>query len=236
MEKPKTLEFFYAAKKNKDGLNTRCKICVNNYQKSSPAKKAWMVKNKEKLLEINREFHKNNPNKGAEYAKAWRSRNHEKSKAISKEYHSKHRHTPEYKSAVEKYLTENADKLYGKRVVYRFARKESIKQYNKEYYEKNKADAFARVVKRNAFKLKRTPKYLTEDDDFLFSEIYQLSMLRTKATGIKWEVDHILPLLGKTVSGLHVPSNLRVIPKVVNSKKSNKFRPGDFTITASFFG
>lgn len=45
----------------------------------------------------------------------------------------------------------------------------------------------------------------------------------TLATGIPHEVDHVVPLLGKTVSGLHVENNLRVIPMLENRRKSNIF-------------
>ena len=52
--------------------------------------------------------------------------------------------------------------------------------------------------------------------------IYELCKQLTKLTGVKHEVDHIVPLCGEYVSGLHVPWNLRVITREENAKKSNK--------------
>lgn len=44
----------------------------------------------------------------------------------------------------------------------------------------------------------------------------------TETTGIPHEVDHVLPLRGRTVSGLHVHGNLRVVSQHANRVKSNK--------------
>ena len=66
------------------------------------------------------------------------------------------------------------------------------------------------------------PKWLTKDHYKLIEMKYQLARYLTEVTGIKWEVDHIIPLQGKNVFGLHVPWNLRVITESENSRKSNK--------------
>lgn len=38
-----------------------------------------------------------------------------------------------------------------------------------------------------------------------------------------WHIDHIIPLAGETVCGLHVHTNMRIIPRVLNSMKKNFF-------------
>lgn len=47
----------------------------------------------------------------------------------------------------------------------------------------------------------------------------------TWRTGTPHHVDHVIPLQGQNVSGLHVPENMRVIPALENIRKSNKFDP-----------
>jgi hypothetical protein len=69
----------------------------------------------------------------------------------------------------------------------------------------------------------RTPAWLTDDDYWLIEQFYDLARLRTQVLGYAWHVDHIIPLHGKVVSGLHVPDNLQVVPATVNRSKSNNF-------------
>jgi predicted Fe-S protein YdhL (DUF1289 family) len=83
----------------------------------------------------------------------------------------------------------------------------------------------ADTVKRRAAKLQRTPAWLTVDDLWMLEQAYELAALRTKMFGFSWHVDHIIPLQGKLVSGLHVPTNVRVIPGVENVRKANRYVP-----------
>lgn len=61
------------------------------------------------------------------------------------------------------------------------------------------------------------------DEMFVFDEAYKLAALRTRLTGIRWVVDHIVPLNGKLVSGLHTINNVQVITELANSIKGNKW-------------
>lgn len=70
---------------------------------------------------------------------------------------------------------------------------------------------------------KRAPAWLTDDDKWMLAQAYELAALRTKMFGFAWHVDHVIPLNGRRVSGLHVPTNLQVIPGIENAKKYNRY-------------
>ena len=95
----------------------------------------------------------------------------------------------------------------------------------KRYLEGNRAKINAKLQKRYAAKKNRMPKWLSGDDFWLIEQAYELAQLRTQIFGFQWHVDHIVPLQGELVSGLHVPHNLQVIPARDNLSKSNKFAP-----------
>lgn len=105
-------------------------------------------------------------------------------------------------------------------------RAENIDAVNaqKRAYQKNNLHVYAKIkAKRKAAELQRTPSWLTQDDHWIIEQAYELAALRTKMLGIAFNVDHIIPLQGKKVSGLHVPLNLQVIPAQENRAKSNRF-------------
>lgn len=95
----------------------------------------------------------------------------------------------------------------------------------KAWREKNHAKVIHDMRMRELAKRKRTPAWLTEKDKLLIERKYSLAQKKTENTRERWVVDHILPLRGEFVSGLHVPSNLRVIKATTNARKYNKYVP-----------
>lgn len=131
---------------------------------------------------------------------------HEKKKTLGREYYQK-----------------NKNRIRANILEWNKKNPEKVKLHAKRVKQNNKGVVNFFTAKRRAAKLQRTPHWLTEDDHWMIEQAYELAALRTKLTGIPWHVDHKLPLQGKTVSGLHVPLNLQVIPGKENLMKHNRY-------------
>jgi hypothetical protein len=123
----------------------------------------------------------------------------------------------------EKYKLNNEEKLKNFHKEYRLKNKEKINKYIKQYKKENAAKMNALEIKRNCSKIKRTPKWLTKKDFVEIENIYKEAKEKTKLHKEQYHVDHIVPLNGRNVSGLHVPNNLQVIKATENLFKSNKY-------------
>jgi hypothetical protein len=106
---------------------------------------------------------------------------------------------------------------------YRETSQDKVSQTKKKYIEKNRSAVNCYVASRRVEKLNRTPKWLTKFDKLKIKCIYSVASMLTKHNNEPWHVDHVIPLKGKLVSGLHVPSNLQIIRGKENRVKLNKF-------------
>jgi hypothetical protein len=77
-------------------------------------------------------------------------------------------------------------------------------------------------IRRRISKRLRTPAWANKS---AMAAIYAEAKRLSLETGIKYHVDHEIPLQGRLVSGLHVPENLKIIPAISNHKKLNKYTP-----------
>jgi hypothetical protein len=99
-------------------------------------------------------------------------------------------------------------------------------KYHKEHQKNNRPMYARNAAKRRASELQATPSWLTEDDTFIFNEIYEMRDIRSNDTGVVHHVDHIIPLQGVEACGLHTWWNLQLLPASENISKSNKV--GDY--------
>jgi hypothetical protein len=98
---------------------------------------------------------------------------------------------------------------------YYWKNKEQINANRAKYAKNNLKDYCARTAKRRAIKAQATPKWLNKEHYIQIKLIY-------KNCPKGYHVDHIMPLNGIIVSGLHVPWNLQYLPAVENLKKGNR--------------
>jgi 5-methylcytosine-specific restriction endonuclease McrA len=99
---------------------------------------------------------------------------------------------------------------------------EDRKRYRDKWSKDNPELRKANTKHRRTKHKQATPIWLTQEQKTAIKQFYLDAMVATRVTGTPYVVDHIIPLRGKLVSGLHVPWNLAVITREENHIKSNK--------------
>lgn len=109
--------------------------------------------------------------------------------------------------------------------IWREKNREKWNEYgrNRLQTEQGKIQSAKASAKRRARRGVATYTWEEELNTFVIEEAYSLAKKRRELTKVDWHVDHIIPLKGKLVCGLHIWSNLRVILGAENCKKSNHF-------------
>ena len=122
------------------------------------------------------------------------------------------------------------------------------KEYVKNYYQNNRdriLESTKQWIKNNPLKVKEQRKRFHSQNKHKFAEkasrrranysnlsviyreecqkFYELARDCFSVSGQKYHVDHIIPINGGNVCGLHVPWNLQVLPSDLNESKGNKY-------------
>jgi hypothetical protein len=183
----------------KDGLQSTCKLCVKQHRQQN-------------ILAV-LEYKKANKVRDSAKKKEHRALIKLETSDYNKNYYE------ENKVRISEY---RKDSDVGK--VYRELNKDRLKEYLKKYAKANPSKLNAIGAKYRAVKLNATPKWLTVDDFKQIEVFYVNAQNFNLTTGVKHHVDHIVPLQGENVCGLHVPWNLQVLTASENTSKSNKFQ------------
>lgn len=113
------------------------------------------------------------------------------------------------------YRERNADRIKARPVD-----REQANQRNRKWASKNRGYLLHKTALRRMAVKRATPPWA--DMDAILA-VYEAAAARRRA-GEDVHVDHVIPLQGKTVSGLHIAENLQIIPAIENLRKGNQIR------------
>lgn len=151
--------------------------------------------------------------------KAYAAKNREKLKAIDKRYYEKKKES--IIARCKAYAEANQDSVLTYQARYRETHRESSRLYRQNYQRAHSGRMVEYKIKRK-IRLKNSSLTTAHLDEL--DEIY---LKRPEG----FAVDHIIPLQGKNVSGLHVPWNLQYL-----SIEDNNFKRHSFDGTYSNIG
>ncbi len=148
-----------------------------------------------------------------------------KEKSLSDFYHRKGKPRSECKKCT---LAQNKasitkDAKLRSQASYRKKNKDLLNKKHSDYKKVNRALCNAHWMLYHSKKRQATPVWLTDAQLEQIKFFYQHAKECELLTGDKYHVDHIIPLNGENVSGLHVPWNLQILPADINISKSNNY-------------
>lgn len=218
----KPLSEFHKNKASKDGLASNCKECrrvtCKRYRDKTGYMKTYYDNNKTAIRNTQKEYYENNKESILVKQKEYKKLNKYYYLNKSKEYYTKNREYCLLK--IKEYQEENKEIVNQRKLKWAKENPDKIKEATKKYNKNNKNKKAFYQSKRRAMKLQATPKWSESDRIQL---IYEKAKWLESLTGIKYHIDHIVPLKSDKVCGLHVWSNLQILSVEDNCRKGNSF-------------
>ena len=220
IEKP--LSEFTKRKDSKDGLDYRCVECKKEYreqnkEKISQKKKEWWAKNKENKLEKNKEYNREYRSRNREELNAKRRKvdcerkryyrkniitSDEERRERRRKYIAKYKSTDKFKEARKRYKSSEKGRLAN----YRYGVKRRSYKYNVAFTQHERRE----ILDRDNWTCQFCN--VKVHDENINNEL-------------KAHIDHIIPI---SKGGNSKPTNLQVLCRTCNLKKSNKIIIKDF--------
>lgn len=143
----------------------------------------------------------------------------EKGNVARAEYFAEYNRSEAGQAAKQSYYARNKETVKARAQ----ARPIEEKTRHKLTHKKENPDYYKELTnaRRRRFR-QATPKWLTPEQKLEIRLKYRLAIELSRRLGVPHAVDHIIPLQGEEVCGLHVPWNMGVITQEQNLKKSNK--------------
>ena len=120
------------------------------------------------------------------------------------------------------YYAKDPNKRRADAKIYRTTNPEKVKAATLAHYYANKEQYAAHCSRRRAVSTKATPSWANKKQ---IESLYKKARELTQQTGEIYCVDHVVPLLSPLVCGLHCEANLKIIPKLENDRKGNRYWP-----------
>lgn len=148
------------------------------------------------------------------YLAVWREANRDKTRAAQARYYAANKDLCEERVAV--CHKNNREYYTAKAVAWSKANREHVLALRRTRYKENQGAEIARVLNRRG-KLRQNLANLSLAERAEVEGFYFFCQLFPG-----FEVDHVIPLNGKEVCGLHTPTNLQVLTRAENARKGNK--------------